>query len=614
MANTSLQGTGSTPFATLSFWDSLYPESLYKERTAFALHFLLARNQPESTVVSYIKKLSAENRVRLFQKDPSNHQLTPLHIAAMRANQAAVECLLSSAKNSKERKQMLNAQDAFGFTPLHMAALTSEHLYRLFLKCGADPSLKTLAGGTAEHFLPLSGRVKMVNSGDTLFFEDPLSKEVKKVSDLTAQEKESLFPPGFTHTDTPLYSPEMFHRLWLDTAKPTEQAFPALVDKFRKAPPQLLVRNCAELADIRDGKELVALQTIKEGEIISEYAGERAELSKPKGFKEGYLTNSKRYSYATQEFDSLHAGNESRFANCGFPNAELVTYHFEGSQHTYLVASKPIGKGEAIVWDYGITMTHLAFGKQIIFNKREMIEFFRGKTAQDWYAEIIVDLMLLGGSKHPEESLSRLHSGAAMQGRYAFPLNNPTALLYLVFNEVTSLDLWTNKEIVNPFLDQFHRSNPFEWNTLECIFDTLENAGKQASSSLPEVKALFTQWVLNHLEKIPLIDLLKGIERVLESDLSTQTSATVIALLNETEQFLESYDWQQDPLYPFHMERRARLLLRHFDHLDPVQKVAELKPSLEQMQKNIGPSYATAETYLVMKRVVEIAEEEASLK
>ncbi|CRX38359.1 ankyrin repeat domain-containing protein [Estrella lausannensis] len=614
MANLVIQPTGNTPFTNLSFWNSLYPQSQYKDRTAFALHFLLALNQPEKTVAAYITKLNTENRARLFHKDPLNHNLTPLHIAAMKANQAAVERLLSHAKDNRERRQMLNQQDAFGFTPLHMAALTSEHLYRYFLEQGADPSLKTLSGGTAEHLLPLCGRVRVLNSTDTLFFEDPLSSEVKRAIDLTAHEKERLFPPGFTHTDTPLYAPEMVHRLWLDTQEPIQKAFPNLVARFRKAPPRLLVRNSAELAEIDNAKELVAMQAIREGEIISEYTGLRTELVKPTGFKEAYLTNSRKYAYATQEFDSKDAGNESRFANSGFPNALIASYHFEGSLHSYLIATKPIKKDEAIVWDYGITMTHLAFGKQILLNKTDMLEFFRGKTGHNWRAETIADFMMIANSRNSEESLSRIHSSAALQNRYVFPLTNPTALLYLFFNEAVPLDLWTTKEIQNPFLDQFQRENPFEWNTLECIFETLQNVLQQAKSSHPEVKALFYQWVLGHLERIPLIDLLKGIEKVLESDLSSKNTATLSTLLDEANQFLEGYDWLQDPLYPFHLERRARLLFKNFDFLTPKEKVAELKPLLGEIKTNLGSNYELSETYQVMKRVLELAKEEALVK
>lgn len=227
---------GNVPFTDQNFWNTLYPQDRYKERTAFALNFLLARNQPENTVLTYIETLKAKNPERLAHKDPESNNLTPLHIAAMKANVQAANKILATAKNQNEVRKMLNQQDAFGYTPLHIAALTSDVLYQTFLKEGADPSIRNTHGGTAADLLPLAGRVTVVRSKDTLFFEDPSTTEVHKVALMSEAQLAKLFPSGFLHTDSPLYRSDRLHHLWLDN-EPLTAADLKAVSNFEKRPP-----------------------------------------------------------------------------------------------------------------------------------------------------------------------------------------------------------------------------------------------------------------------------------------------------------------------------------------------------------------------------------------
>lgn len=589
---------GNTPFTDRIFWNNLYPQNRYKERTAFALNFLLAKDQPENTVLTYIETLKAKNPERLTQKDPENSDLTPLHIAAMKANSQAANNILAAAKNQIEVRRMLNQQDAFGYTPLHMAALTSDVLYQTFLNQGADPSIKNARGGTPADLLSLTGRVTVLRSKDTLFFEDPATKEVHKVALMSEPQLAKLFPVGFIHTDSPLYRSDRLHQLWLDNANLTAADLQT-VSNFERRPPHLLIRECKEIQGDEKPFELVSREPLRRGVIISEYAGLSSKLTQPKGFADAFAEVSQINAYATERFDSRLVGNESRFANCGFPNAMLRTLVYKGSPHSFLIATKDIEEGEPIVWDYGITMTHLVFGRQVLFNKESMRQFYLNKTSETWAQEAKTDIKQFQTITNPKAKERNFFEINVRHETYMFAINNPTALLYLFFSESVDLNLWMKDQPGNTFLQEFKQNHSFEWRLLLCIFETLKRAEADAKASDPEIKKLFYSWVLRNLEKIPLLDLLKGIEHILDTGLNQKDIGSFNQLLQSTDQFLENYDWKVDPLYPFNLDRRARLSLTWAKEVAGEKVEALLINALRNLPLTLGEGYETTELYQI---------------
>lgn len=363
-----------------------------------------------------------------------------------------------------------------------------------------------------------------------------------------------------------------------------------------------MIRECKGIQGDERPFELVTREPLKKGAFISEYTGLSSKLTRPKGFADAFAGVSQINEYATERFDSRLVGNESRFANCGFPNAFLWTLAYKGSPHSYLFAVKDIKANEPIVWDYGITMTHLVFGTQTLFNKEAMTQFYLKKTSLQWAQEAEADTATFKAITNTKLMMRKYFEINSHHENYFFAINNPTALLYLFFNESLDLTLWMDGKIENIYLQGFKQKNAFEWQLLLCIFETLKRAETDAKASAPEIKKLFYSWVLTNVEKIPLLYVLKGIEQILDAGLKQRDIDTFNKLLQSTDQFLETYDWKTDPLYPFNIDRRARLALMWAREVAGNKVEAIVVNALLNLPSTLGEGYETAESYQIALR------------
>lgn len=148
---------GNAPFPQ-EHMDKLYPKE--KWRNEFSLHYLIAGQGD----IKDIEETAKAKPKGISLCDPQNSNLTPLHLAAMKASQAVAEILL------KYDPEGLQKKSKEGFTPLHISALTSDDLFDFFQGMGGDPKLKADNGLSCYDLRVLSGRKLTVLTDLSLLF------------------------------------------------------------------------------------------------------------------------------------------------------------------------------------------------------------------------------------------------------------------------------------------------------------------------------------------------------------------------------------------------------------------------------------------------------------
>ncbi|MBA2367691.1 MAG: ankyrin repeat domain-containing protein [Candidatus Protochlamydia sp.] len=580
-------------------WEELYPRSSYNERKDFALHFLIAMEQP--TLTNYTQTLKEKNPARLIQADPQNYDLTPLHLAAMKGRLAVAEILLKTCATDCDRKKMINTPDALGWTPLHHAAVTSASLFQYFILLGGDPSKKTTKRGDCEDLRELTGRLGNIRSSETLFVKNSENGKLSLLSDLTETAKEKIFGKNFIFTDSPLFLKKHFVQLWINDGSNQYEGDYALISKqyeaFRSKRVPLLIDQCEELRDfslrILDCK---AKETIFSGSVITEYSGINQEEAFCKSFVDAF-TEKEIFSseYLFENINGRNWGNEARFINAGFPNAIFISTNLRGCKRHVLFALRDIQPGESILWDYGIKMFHLSFGKSKLLGKNEMLSYYQNNN-NNFFELFNNSLKNYSKNKTIENFIKLIKS----QSSLTYVLNSPASLLYLHFSESVKYSVWENAFNTEYHCKGWRQINSAEFYYLKCIFETL---GKLENICInDEINKIINQWVLKQIEKQSVINIMKGLDLLCERGEGVTPHELKLKLsgfLIEINEFLKGYDWKMDSNHTFSLERRAKLLEAHYKTFPRDMIKSELNKYLETLPQD-------SEAYEINKLVLNI--------
>lgn len=163
-----------------------------------------------------------------------------------------------------------------------------------------------------------------------------------------------------------------------------------------------------------------------------------------------------------------------------------------------------------------------------------------------------------------------------------FPLSSPKALLDLHFSHKVYakqwMDLLLNPElmIIKNCLSQM----PGPFFTLKSILKRILEFDA-AFQNYPKAKKIASKWILNHLDNLSIMQLLKGM----------QLASKDIALLLEkgeaffTQSKLETYDWIKDEAAPLSLnQRRLDIYEEHRSSAEPKSKlIASFNANLAQM-------------------------------
>jgi len=176
-------------------------------------------------------------------------------------------------------------------------------------------------------------------------------------------------------------------------------------------------------------------------------------------------------------------------------------------------------------------MSYLAYKSQVLLGKEKMKNIDTSKTDTNPQAE--------------------------------FVLNCPTALLYLHFHNIVDASFWSkcleNDEMFKNWKQKHLGSLVHLWIMLDIIKGLNKNV-------------MISAWVLDKLEKMPVIDILKGIDL-----LKKNTN------LREIDTFLKSYDWEKDPKHPFNIKRKLQYAARYYEILSKFATSDKKKKNINKL-------------------------------
>lgn len=599
-----------SPIFTQQEWEAYYPLKAYMTKTehvrSFTLHYLLVLEKNESSLLEYIKKAKIE---KLTVKDLACFNLSPIHIAVMRTNLAAIDAIFKRIKQLEPLNPCLETPDIFGFRPVHHALLCSEEIFKWLIAQGANQSAKTVSGATLKNLQALIGRVRAAKSLDYL------ELKVQGASSALPIEKRLELATGvLVYTDCPIYPPSQYGKLWRK-ALPSEsdrlddwsqKLLKTLYNEWKSSPPQLIVAECRELK----GKTpfhfgLFAGQPIKKGRIVTTAPGLIQPQTPPKtAFTDWFLPSNESDRFLIGENQTEKVAGGGRFANCGWPNCVMIKIEIaEGASHHLLIALEDIPEGAPILWSYGFESIALSFGEQILIGKENMEAYFsQGLKARiqeiKSFSQDAGQSFLLYAEKLPMQYIVNLHG---LNARFMFPLSSPKALLDLHFSHKVYakqwMDLFLNPElmIIKNCLDQM----PGPFFTLKSILRRILEFDA-AFQNYPKARKIASKWILNQLDNLSIMQLLKGMQLA---------SKDIALLLEKGDAFfqglkLETYDWIKDEAAPLSLnQRRLDIYEEHRSSAEPKSKlIASFNASLAQM-KDVGidqksESYATLEWLL----------------
>jgi len=336
------------------------------------LHYLIALDQPDELICSTIEKYKAQRLfVRLSYADPANYRLTPLALAAICGRKEVAEKLIAAGVS-------LAAQDAFGYTPLHHAALRFDGMFETLIAKVKKSSLDTLRaircqfGGTYEDVRrmvfppPLdSNKAVAVLEGMEISAEMfravigvPFCDSVRATAQTLLQLHREALQPFQTMAR------------FLQTTRLT-QVQPKQMRVFETSPPKIGIKHQSLL-----GWGVQALEEIPFNQVVCLYDGRYfTEETRSKNLDTG--------KYSTNMEDASEERSLASLINAGPPNCAFVSYKtYQGlPNRTCVVTMRPIASGEFLYVSYG--GNHRAMvGKHIILQEKmeELREYFKNKS------------------------------------------------------------------------------------------------------------------------------------------------------------------------------------------------------------------------------------------
>ena len=553
-------------------WREMYPQSTGPHATKHTLNYLIANGSPSGDVLNYMRTPQGKREVK--KQDSQNHHLTPLAVAVMTGQADLAEKMLKSQAVAST----VTTSDQRGWTPMHHAVLRAPHLLPVLRAKAAGVRLENSMGMTPEDLERLIGRTFCSLSASRTFFKTP--QGYVPFSGLR-----DLSTTGIkVYTDDPIFPPEEWRNLW-EQVPPSielggvEEKIKREYFKWRENPSVLKVAPCPQLqGGASPSFGLFAAKTIYPGTVIGEYSGVVVDSKKYKdcSLRETCGQLSEETAYVMDSHDARNVGSATRWINCGFPNAIGGDVFAFGAKRYALMAVETIKAGEEVLIDYGISQAALVFGTQKLLRRERMEAFFQSGL------EPLVQQFL---------KLCKIRKVLSIQccdhvGKILFPLDNPMALLYLHFKKLVSAAEWFEAirlDSENPIFSHWIKKNTdLSWAVRSILMRILHF--EKELENLQELKEPISHWILAQIEKLSVMQILKGLDliglAVSSRELTMENWERYSFQLGEQ---LSSYNWIEDEEGPMSFERRYQDYKKVFSSLDFDRKtmINVLKRGLE---------------------------------
>ena len=565
-----------------SDWQKYYPKENYNitehGKNCFFHYLVSISSKQAATYAAKCLKVGV-----LTKCDTRVHNLTPLAIACMQGSEVVVTAILDRLEKftsdnvikPTQLKAFINAKDAFGWTPLHHASLTSEAILSRLVQMGADVGAKTTLGAT---FTDLQRYVTNIDSRATKrnvrieithdIYKDIAevdSEELRRLTGLELFREDLYFPPG---TYDKLWMAEGYENHLFDSIATLLK--PKLT-QFLEAPPRLVISICRELEDKGvPAYELRADQSIEANTIICQYAG--AVIRKP---VDSFTCIADRFlpSLDCYEYDLVtpqKIGNEARFSNRGFPNSQMVSIIVDGISRSYLLAARPIDEAEGIVWDYGFTDLS-GWTRQLPLNVSEMEAYFKRGPKKPGFPTGQIELSIF-------QQLAEV-----TKSRYA--IESPNMMLYLQLR-----GLVTTKSIKKMISEDGFKNThgPFAW-LASAITQLISEFDSAIGTYTAKEQQCIRGFVLNQIGRVNL-DAILTFMSLLASNPPQTINNEVLEGIKST---LADFESARDPRFPLTREYVVKSTIAYYEEekATPIELIYSFHKWLRDLGKDSSKEF-----------------------
>jgi len=526
------------------------------------LHFLIALDQPDAYIIQQINKA---NPVALLVHDDKASNFTPMHLAAIKVKPAIAAAIWERLKSvPMANVQCAIAHDECGWTPGHLAALTSPEIERMLGKT----EKKTFVNGTVEDIRALAGIRPLAYTDTASLLCLPGQKETF-ISALTYNDLKSRARFRIS-TDRVIHPPHYWIKLWAQrpveskeiTSKTIyQQQLIKACERAREKPALLMVMECPEL---KKGNIPLCLglyaggkkeDKIHQGQVIRLEAGLYVPFQATPSFQSLAqliaFQNAKPFLFG--EVDAQDVGNDLRFCNSGWPTAMVVDVpNFEGRANTIaVIALHDLKAGDEIRIPYGQKKLAFILGTQVPLGLNEAHRYFE-RGLESLIEEIEKTRALLRKAIEAAKlnQIEEFHFLFNAQDQYlTFVVQNPVFLFDLHFRGKVHVEEWIEaiyaKRIQGFALQQ--KQNAYSSEILMSIIQRLREFER---ANLTKAQREFAaQWVLKSLGAMPLVNILKALQLMLQGFNENME--------NYLQRFLSEYDWTLDEEGPLGWKTRA---------------------------------------------------------
>ena len=554
-------------------WDALYPETSLemiprpKKINDLILHYLIAQDEDDTTIVTQIGQLADRNPKHLMLSDIDSFNLTPLIIAVMKNRIVIVRSLMLHLKAKKILQEALDQTDLFGWTPLHHSLITSKDTCQMILKVGGNRYIQTKNAGSVDDIAELV-RLESTPPINKVYYQTTDDKQIA-IQDMSKEEvRQHLGLKGFRELPYLPKNHMILKCFWMqvNSGEVNETDVNIVQNLFLNYLNGYMV-NSYVLREIKTDTpnlkqlELSAGENIPYGDVIGELGGVISQTTNTfvsfSDYFEDKLTSDNIYGLNSKKF-----ANHLKFAQQGFPNTIILYTYMSGFLQSIVVAVghnrkvKHIPKGDVILINWGYNCTKnvkRAFDEPCTIRGRDsMRNWFRDRKLSLLIKEI-KEIRTKWCEKKSQDHLDFLKI-INYEAKILFPLNFPVALLDLHFSGVMSITEWKdqfndNDKIDEPFL-QWHKNFIMISYRIDLLFEIVEKMDKSLNAD-PKLKKLIEKWFLVHLEKMSLMKLTKAMNVIyvemqkglLKAELWSDHSEEII-------EELKDYDWKTDLDHP----------------------------------------------------------------